>query len=276
MYVGRTAASYLRDYDRDQPWFCWVSFTGPHEPWDSPEPYATRYRAADMPPPVPPMVSAGPRPTGVLDSRLARRPPIDTAEIAAIRADYAGNVTLIDDQVGHLLRVVSDRGEMDRTVVALVSDHGEMYGDHGLLFKGVFLAGASRIPFIVRTPETAAALKSGGTSDQPVELIDLGPTLVELAGGRPGSSGYGRSLVPVLDDLSTPHRTDALVEIHGEVMVATREWKLALNRAGATYLLFDLAGDSSETTNLAGVPAYRDVQGSLERRLLTRLVESLP
>ena len=52
VYVGRQATAWLRAYDEPQPWLCWVSFGGPHEPWDTPEPYAGRYEPAAMPPPL--------------------------------------------------------------------------------------------------------------------------------------------------------------------------------------------------------------------------------
>jgi arylsulfatase A-like enzyme len=53
VYVGQQAKRYLEQYDRDEPWCCWLSFGGPHEPWDTPEPYASRYRPEDMPAPAP-------------------------------------------------------------------------------------------------------------------------------------------------------------------------------------------------------------------------------
>jgi choline-sulfatase len=207
----------------------------------------------------------------VLDRRLGKRPDLAPDEIAALRANYAGNVTLIDDQVGKILEVIGGRGEMERTAVAVVSDHGELNGDHGLLFKSVFLGSASRIPFILRMPESP----TGGTvCSQPVELMDLGPTLVELAGGRLRGRNHARSLLPVLHDPNIVHRTDALSEIHREQMLATEEWKIAVNRSGEPYLLFDLRRDPCETTNLAGLPEHADVERDLVRRMCERVKAS--
>ena len=108
-----------------------MSFGGPHEPWDAPEPYASRYDPAAMPAPVPRAATTGQdRPRGLLDQKLADGGvPFEPGDVARLRANYAGNVTLIDDQIGDVLRVVEERGELDRTVVAFVSDHGEMNGD---------------------------------------------------------------------------------------------------------------------------------------------------
>ncbi len=66
VYVGQQAKRYLVDYDRQEPWCCWVSFGGPHEPWDTPEPYAGMYDPEEMPPaiPRPPAGRASPRTPG--------------------------------------------------------------------------------------------------------------------------------------------------------------------------------------------------------------------
>lgn len=142
VYVGRKAAEYLESYDREEPWFCWVSFGGPHEPWDAPEPYAGMYRAEDMPLPLPDSEDK-------FDSEVMNkvsRPEFDADDVAAMRADYAGNVTLIDDQIGRLLKVIEDRGELDNTVIVFTSDHGEMNGDHGIIYKSNFYNAAVRVP----------------------------------------------------------------------------------------------------------------------------------
>lgn len=262
VYVGRRAAAYLRRYAGEKPWFCWVSFGGPHEPWDAPEPYASRYEPAAMPPPVQPHRDGHARPRGLLD---ARRPlAFEPGDVARLRANYAGKVTLIDDQVGEILRVVEERGEWDRTVVAFVSDHGEMNGDHGLLYKNNFLNPAARVPFVVRLPRSGAA---GAVSPAMVELMDVGATLAELAGARPLRRSLARSLVPGLADPSRPHRDVAVSELRREVMAATADWKLALNRQGEVYLLYDLRTDPSETHNVAGLPRYAEVEHDLSRRL---------
>ena len=270
VYVGQQAAAYLRGYDGAKPWFCWVSFGGPHEPWDAPEPYASRYDPAAMPEPVLPKNHGQDRPRGLLDEKLADGGfPFEPGDVARLRANYAGNVTLIDDQIGEVLRAVEDRDELDRTVVAFVSDHGEMNGDYNLLYKQNFLNGAVRIPFIVRLPPHRQGPTAGAVADGIVELMDLGATLVELAGARQVPRSLARSVVPVLEDPSLPHRQAALSELRrqGEVMIATADWKMALNREGEVYLLYDLGADPSETGNVAGLPDYEEIQRDLRRQL---------
>jgi choline-sulfatase len=263
-YVGTQAAAWLRGYHGPRPWFCWVSFGGPHEPWDAPEPYASRYDPAAMPAPAERWADGRPRPRGLLDER--RRVRFEPGDVARMRANYAGNVTLIDDQVGAVLGVVEERGELDRTVVAFVSDHGEMNGDYDLIYKENFLAPAARIPLIVRPPASRAGA-AGVVCEAPVEFMDLGATLAELAGAAPVEDSLARSLVPLLADPERSHRDMALCEYRREAMGITREWRIALNEAREPYLLFDARADPAESRNLAGLPEYADAERGLAQQL---------
>ncbi|MFW5856807.1 MAG: sulfatase [Planctomycetota bacterium] len=274
VYVGQRAKEYLAGYDRDEPWCCWVSFGGPHEPWDAPEPYASMYRPEEMPPPVPRAELGGDRPRGRLDEALAAPDPRTPEEVAAMRANYAGNVTLIDDQIGEILEVLEARGELENTVIAFSSDHGELNGDHGLIYKSQFLDGCLRVPLLVRTPATAR--RGGAVCESPAEWIDIGPTLAELAGAELPYFQCARSLCPVLDDPAATHRTEALAELHGEVCLLTEAYKIALNADGEAYLLFDRKNDPDEQHNLAGRPEWAEVETRLRLRALSRIVAAQP
>jgi len=271
VYVGQQAKRYLADYTRDQPWFCWVSFGGPHEPWDAPEPFASMYEPETMPRPLPQGVGDQPRPRGWLDDRLEDAPVFDAGDEAAMRANYAGNVTLIDDQVGQIIEVIEERGELDNTVIGFTSDHGEMNGDWGLIYKMVFLDGSVRVPMLVRTPETA---RNGSVvSDALVENCDLGPTLTELAGGELTHRQFARSLCPALGG-NGEHRDTVTSEIRGEFMLMTRDWKMALNDDGQCYLLFDRNDDPRETRNLAGLTESKPVEDELRLMALERIAQT--
>ena len=271
-YVGRRAREYLEAYEGDQPWCCWVSFGGPHEPWDAPEPHASLHapEAMPAPAPLPAWTQDGQRPRGALHERLASPPSLEPGDVGAMRANYAGNVTLIDEQIGAILATIEARGELDNTLVVFTSDHGELNGDYGLIYKNTFLDGAVRVPLIVRTPATATA--GGATAATPVEWIDVGATLVELAGGRLEHEQFARSLLPTVGDPEAAHRSEAISELGGEVMLLDERWKVAVNRAGCVYLLFDRQADPLEQNNLAGQAAAREVETRLRLRILERLV----
>ncbi len=276
VYVGQQAKQYLQNYNREEPWCCWVSFGGPHEPWDTPEPYASMYDPEEMPPAIP-RQPAGDRPSGHLDRLMERvNPTFEPGEIGRLRANYAGNVTLIDAQIGEILDAIEGRGELENTVIVHTSDHGEMNGDHGLIYKSNFLNGAVRIPLLVRTPKASGLQTSptGAISESPVEWIDIGPTLVELAGGELEHRQFGKSLCPVLADTEATHRDFAISEIQGEIMLLNREWKAALNADGEVYLLFNVQNDPNEIDNLAGKPEVADIETALRLQILERLVQT--
>lgn len=273
VYVGQQAKQYLSDYDRDQPWMCWVSFGGPHEPWDAPEPFASMYNPGNMPLPVRRFESTDNRPTGWLDMFMERRSPaFDEGDEAAMRANYAGNVTLIDEQIGQIIGVIKERGEWDNTVVAFTSDHGEMNGDHGLIYKMNFLDGALRVPLLFRSPETVN--KGGIRNEFVVENCDLGPTILDIVGGEVDYVQHGVSLKDGFAGDRPKQRTDGLSEFSNEVMLATEDWKCALNREGEIYLLFDRINDPDESTNLAAHGEYSDIENEMRRKTLERIAST--
>ena len=276
VYVGQQAKQYLQNYERDEPWCCWVSFGGPHEPWDTPEPYASMYDPEDMPPAIP-RPPAGERPKGHLDRLMQRvNPTFEPGEIGRLRANYAGNVTLIDDQIGEILGAIEARGELENTIIVHTSDHGEMNGDYGLIYKSNFLNGAVRIPLLVRTPKESGLQTppTGTICESPVEWIDIGPTLVELAGGELEHRQFGKSLCPVLTQPEATHRDFAISEVEGEIMLLNRGWKIVLNADGEVYLLFDVRNDPNEIQNLAGRPEVVDIERVLRLQILERLMQT--
>ena len=274
VYVGKHGREFLENYDGDQPWFCHISFGGPHEPWDTPEPYASMYSREDMKPPLSPMKSVNPdRPRGVTDSLMSKaKISCDEKQAAEIRADYCGGCTLIDDEIGKIIDVIKERGEWDNTVVLFTSDHGEMNGDHGFVNKRTFLNGALNIPLIIRTPETA---KQGGRMcDALVSLMDVGPTLVELAGGKIEYEQFGVSLCGVLTGDTAQPREYVLSELSGEIMYMDNEWKAAVNADGDIYLLFDRKNDPDEQNNLAASAEVRELTNTLREKMLKAIMQT--
>ena len=163
----------------------------------------------------------------------------------------------------------------DDTVVIFTSDHGDFLGEHGLFFKMSFREPASRVPLIVHAPERFGARRVA----EPVSLVDLLPTLVDLA--RSGLSQElaqpvdGRSLLPLLE--GAPESPDAVVvgEYLAEsalapmVMVRRGRWKL-IHTPSDPDQLFDLESDPLELTNLAGVAEHAAVESELRDEVARR------
>ena len=266
VYVGSRATQYLQTIPAsDQPWFCSVSFGGPHEPWDAPEPYASLYDAADTPPPTS-RLAGHEHVRGLLRRAFDSpyySPPMDATDVRRLRANYAGNVTLIDDQIGRILDVLAARDELQRTLVVFTSDHGEMNGDQGLLFKGNFLDPALRIPLIVRP---AGGAGRAVDSRALVELIDVGATIADYAGGSDAFS-RGRSLRPLIEGVATNHREYVVCEFLDHMMLVDEHWKIELTPAGTTSLLFDRRADAFEQNNLADDPSHAPALAELTETL---------
>jgi len=274
VYVGQRAKDYLRNYQRTQPWFCWVSFAGPHEPWDTPEPFASMYRPEDMPEPVPRPPERRTGPKGELDRRFAESPRGGIHNAKELRASYAGKVSLIDDQIGQILSEIEARGELDRTVILFSSDHGEMNGDYDLIHKSNFLNPAVRVPFIISTPEIKKSSQAGTTNDSPVEWFDAGPTLAEAAGTKLKYLQSARSIVPAFQDPRSGHRSFAISELSEEVMYLDRDWKLMLNRKGEPYRLFDVKNDPQEINDLIGRSEHDSLINELKSGVAERLKQT--
>lgn len=271
VYVGREGRNYLENYSGTQPWFCHISFGGPHEPWDTPKPYADMYAPEAMPKPLPQTRSLNPaRPTGMVDKNLSK-PALccGAATAAALRADYCGAVSLIDKQIGDIIETVKRRGEWDNTVVLISSDHGELNGDHGMVKKRNFYRGALNVPLVIRTPDSAT--RSSHKCGALVSLIDIGPTLTDYAGGELSYTQFGRSLRALVESGAESFRDCLISELAGELMYMDRRWKMVTNAQGEVYQLFDLEKGPDELLNLAGAEEYKETETQLTIKLFREL-----
>ena len=157
------------------PWFLQVNFAGPHEPMN-----VTSAMAASV---------AGrrpPGPEGVADPE---------APHAAIRRAYTAMVERLDAILGRFVAVLAETGQLDRTVIVVTSDHGEMLGDCGLWEKFVPHQASIAVPLIVAGPGVAS-----GHCEAPVSFLDLHATVLDLAGAEAIAGTDSVSLVPALGD----------------------------------------------------------------------------
>jgi arylsulfatase len=252
VYVGTTAGAYLREYAYDQPFFCFVSFGGPHDPWDCPREFAEQFDQTSMPEPLPLFTDCNTqRPTGVWDSNN-HTPPFSDEDVQAIRRDYAGKVSLIDSQIGNLIAILEEKNMLDNTIIVFTSDHGEMNGDYGRLYKYNFFESSLKVPLIIRIPNQAPFV-----SDAIVELIDLGPTIMELSGNNLKHEQCGKSQASVMLRKNMQNVRDfAISEYEHEYMITNGTWKMVINERQQPYLLFNLKDDPLEQFNLAGCQEY--------------------
>lgn len=191
----------------NEPFFAWVGFPDPHEPFDPPEPYCDMYDPADVPMPADPDGMVWDDPPRLVNSYV--NPP-QKADIRERTALYYGMVSLIDDAVGRIIDELKHQGIWDETIVVFTSDHGDWLGDHGMTGKGaVHTQGVTRVPWIVSVSER---FDFGARIPAVASHIDLVPTLLDFAGIEIPYRVQGTSLVPVILGEEDAVRPYALVQ----------------------------------------------------------------
>ncbi|MFH1570248.1 MAG: sulfatase-like hydrolase/transferase [Gemmatimonadota bacterium] len=273
--VTRTTVDWLRQRGRgggDRPFLLTVGYGAPHCPFVAPPADFERYHRAIASADLPPHPAADQ--LHPVNAERRRRfgtdpaPPLDAQWRA--RVAYYGLCTFLDRQVGQVLTALEQSGLAGNTIVVYCSDHGEMLGEHGMWWKSTFYDGASRVPLLVSWPGRIAA---GPSSARNVSLVDVGTTLIDLAGldALPGASG--RSLRPMIEGDDTGWEDTALAEYaeRGSPavsrMVRSGLWKYNYYH-GQEPELFHLGDDAGETRNRAGQPEHRDLEQRLRELVL--------
>ena len=108
-FIGETACEMLRSMPGDSPWHLFVSFAGPHDPWDPPECYFDRYRDARFPPSIPPEMEG--KPAWIRKRAEKQTGTMDPEGLINMKRHYAGSIAVIDEWVGHILDTLEERGE---------------------------------------------------------------------------------------------------------------------------------------------------------------------
>jgi arylsulfatase A-like enzyme len=210
--VFSRTAEWLRENQDWSQWLCYVDSFDVHEPFHVPEPYASMYTDEDpTDPELPVWPYYGPIDEG--QSELTDR------ELAFVRSQFAGNVTMVDRWFGRVLDVLDEEGLWDETMVVVTSDHGFALGDHGLMGKNEFTVYdvIARTPLMVWHPEQGA----DGRVSALTTAVDLYSTLLEAMDvGRPEDT-HSRSLMPLVRGESTSHRDYALYGYWGSSVNVT-------------------------------------------------------
>jgi arylsulfatase A-like enzyme len=262
---------------REGPWLMSVNPFDPHPPFDPPSEYLARMDVDAMPLPLfrPEELESQLDFHGIDHQTETPRAPHDYDARRMVAAYYA-QIELIDDQVGRMLAALEASGQRDNTIVIFHSDHGEMLGDHGLLFKGCrFYEGAVHVPLILSWPDH---FQSGMRSDALVELTDLVPTLYEALGWPVPAPTQGQSLLPILTGQASPDHHHDLVrcEYHDTLdrpyashanMYFDGRYKLVVYHGHDIGELYDLQSDPDEYNNLWDVPEAADLKYTCMKRI---------
>ncbi|NQU75696.1 MAG: sulfatase-like hydrolase/transferase [Planctomycetes bacterium] len=282
-WVGDIGCDYLQARASDgKPFLCWLSFPDPHHPFCPPRPFDTMYAPdavamprfglealADRPEHFRQAYQGGQEWEGMGENDFCN--DISEPQMREIIARTYGMITLMDQNIGRVLQVLRQTGLEDETVVIFTSDHGDLMGDCGLLWKGPFLLeGLINVPMIWRVPGATGGVRCDGLFSS----CDIAPTILDLLGvnllgamdgvaqGELVRGGPGKRRATVVEFKSMYRRELNLRSI----ITAAR--KLTHYAGLACGELYDMTADVPEAHNLYENAAFAADRAVLERMLL--------
>jgi arylsulfatase A-like enzyme len=285
-YVGERAVEHLVQFGREaEPFFMFVSFPDPHHPFSPPEEYADMYSPDEVELPLGFYQNHAKSPPHIRHMFEHRGEPnvdptmtfaVDEAQYRqAVTAQY-GLITLMDEQIGRILTTLEETGLADDTIVVFTSDHGDLFGDHGLILKHFsHYRAVTKVPLTIKAPGHRP-----GTSDALVSTADLAPTLLDLTRTLPYRGIQGISLVPLLQGKVHSVRNALIIEedqpfglpgLPGPVRtrsVLTTEGRLTKYFGTDIAELYDHETDREELNNVAGEPEFKELQDRMTLAML--------
>jgi len=274
--IANLSTAMLREHPIDgQPFFLAVGFWRPHLPFVAPKKYWDLVDPMKIPMPSPAAKPAGAPDIAMHESREIRSygttpqdRPFTEKEIRHFRHGYYASITFMDAQIGKILDALEAGGHADDTIVVFTSDHGFHIGEQSLWGKTSNFELDARVPLIIADPRVSNS--QGAVTDSLAELLDLYPTLAEMAGIDDNLSQRleGVSLAPVIQDPTTSVQDAVFTQhqqpFHGSpskwqawgysIRTADRrytEWRAIEDGSIIAHELYDHSIDPGETKNLS-------------------------
>ncbi len=205
IHVGRhsseticdATAAFIRNHDRNRPFFAYTSFLAPHDPRVMPEEYRKMYEPKEIE--LPPNFMGGhPFDTGAINIRdeMLAGFPRTPEEVKRHIAEYYAMITHLDAQLGRLMDELETAGVLENTIIVFAADNGLAVGQHGLMGKQSCYEHSVRVPLIFAGPGIPKNTKTQAN----VYLFDIFPTTCELIGASTPESVDGVSLVKAMND----------------------------------------------------------------------------
>lgn len=292
--AGATVATVQRDFDDEvtfrslrhlndlarhrgnEPFLLVASFIHPHDPYEPPVEHWERYADVEIDDPrLPAVAFENLDPHSQRLQRMSgfdRKMP-DAEQVRHARRAYYAAVSYVDDNVGRIVRRLDELGLRENTVIIVTSDHGDMLGERGLWYKMSPFEQSARVPLIVSAPDVFAPGRVG----EPVSLVDLLPTLVDLGDGVRVETP-GRSLVPLIEGVGgvvDGRGGEVFIEYLAEgvdrphITVVSHSLKF-VHCPGDPDQLFDVEADPDELINLVGDENYADEIARLRDLIASR------
>ncbi len=268
--VASWAVDRLKEFGTDQnqkPFFLAAGFVSPHVPLYSTEKWFDIYpKEENIVLPPAPAADREDIPDFAWYTHWFLPEPrlswvIENREWKSKVRSYLATVSFMDAQVGRLLDTLEDQGLDENTIVVFWSDHGYHFGEKDITGKNTLWERSTHVPLIFAGP----GVQAEASSHEAVELLDMYPTLVDLADLPTKDNIEGLSLMPQLKDPNTPRKRPAITTANpGNHAVRTERWRY-IQYANGTEELYDHFRDPYEWSNLAQDPEYADVKSKLTK-----------
>lgn len=274
-FIGDEAVKWIGQYHK-KPFFGWISFNSPHDPYDPPENLAGLYKNAPIPTPIgsgeeiplkPAYQSKNLRFYNDNPLFLIDFSEMNPGQIRRMREYYLATITLIDKQIGKIVDALKRKNLLDTTIIVFSSDHGDHLGDHGLLYKSTYYESALMVPLIISGPGVA----EGQRCRSFVNWLDLHATFFSIAGIQIPDHAQGKDIGLLLEKPDEIIKTEAFSEMLGNAMIKTNKYKLVLCDDG-TGELYDLEETPLEVTNHFNDPDYKKLREDLSGKILRHLL----
>lgn len=249
--IADAAIAALRRAPSDRPFFVACGFRLPHVPCYAPPEWFGKFPDATLR--MPPVLAGDRADTPPFSWYLHWQLPEPRLDVLERHGEwrplvrgYLASVAFVDFQFGRLLEALESDPRHTNTLVVVWSDHGYHLGEKAISGKNSLWERSTRVPLLIAGPGVTA----GGRCREPVELLDLFPTLVEMAGLEPVAGLEGHSLVPQLRDPAAVRPWPAITTHNrGNHAVRSRDWRY-IRYADGSEELYDLRSDPNEWTNL--------------------------
>jgi len=281
VFIANSAVAWITSHSPAEPIFLHIGFSGPHEPYDPLPRHLDLYKDIQIPAAV------------FRDNELDKKPPshrqhqqscaernsqskidllnAEPGDVAKMRKHYFAKVTTIDEKIGDILKALKEKGFAEDTIIVVASDHGDMLGDHRMAYAGFMYECVVRVPLIIVDNHPGRTAKK---IDHLVSLIDIGPTILGVAGVQVPPHLEGHSLLPHVRGGQVETEDVAFAEEGNMVMIRNRRNKMVLYIGESYGELYDLKRDPLELVNLWDDGTLAPVKADLKNRILNWLLKS--
>jgi arylsulfatase len=275
-WIADRSIDFLDKQTGERPFFLWTSFVAPHHPFVVPAPYDTMYNPEDMP-----LSNFDETETEHWPEAYMRKYTLSEgsheaigmnkltdADRQRIAAYYYGSITQIDEQIGRLVDILREKGMLEDTIIVFTADHGEMLGDHHLMFKATTYDEVTRMPLIVSLPGGSEAHCEGLCCS-----IDIMPTVLDLVGAAVPGGVQGTSLQACLEEPDLSVRDSVLIETQYPTQraVRTEQALMSWHGPGRQSELYDLRTDPAQQVNLWNRVGFEKLQQEMTELLMEQM-----